>query len=67
MAMTRRTQAARSYLIELHIRGILHLRIERLPRWLVSAPAAALSAGIGSYMLARRWRQPGVIFVGQWR
>ena len=31
------SQDPSSYLIELHVRGIIHIQIERLPRWLFPA------------------------------
>lgn len=41
-------------LVEIHVRGIMHLRIERIPRWLASGTVAAVSAAVGSLVLSRR-------------
>lgn len=41
-----------SYALELHIPGLLHLQIERLPRWLLPTASAALSA-LSTWLLTR--------------
>lgn len=33
-----------SYALELHIRGLIHVQIERLPRWLLPTVSTVLSA-----------------------
>jgi hypothetical protein len=53
MEMTRHVRA-QGYLIEIRVRGIMYLRIERVPRWFVSGSAAALSAVVSGWVLARR-------------
>jgi hypothetical protein len=52
MAVTR--PRPRGFLFEIRVRGILYLRIERIPRWLASGTAAAISAVVSSLVLARR-------------
>ncbi len=41
-----------SYALELHIRGLLHLQIERLPRWLLPTVNTVLSA-LSTWLLTR--------------
>jgi hypothetical protein len=41
-------------LLEVHVRGLLHLRVERVPRWLLSWTVAAISAAGGSLLAVHR-------------
>jgi hypothetical protein len=41
-----------SYALELHIRGLLHVQIERLPRWLLSTVNTVVSA-LCTWLLTR--------------
>jgi hypothetical protein len=53
MALTTRSQPDQQpYVAEIHIYGLLYLRIERLPRWLAVSLATALPA-IGWWLLLR--------------
>lgn len=40
------------YLVELHVHGVIHIQIERLPRWLLPSMSTFLSV-IGTWMVAR--------------
>jgi hypothetical protein len=42
----------RSCVLEVHVHGLLYVRIERLPRWLVPVMAAAFPA-ISTWLLTR--------------
>jgi hypothetical protein len=41
------------YAVELHIRGVLHLQIERSPRWLFSITNTVLWTALSTWILTR--------------